>query len=158
MYKAGVLTISDTCSAGKRQDLSGKAIVKALKNGGYDAVIYEIIPDGRKIIKEKLIHYSDNLKLDLVLTTGGTGLGPRDFTPEATLSVISKKVPGIPEAMRIGCFRFSKRAMLSRGIAGLRGKTLIVNLPGSPKGVKESLGVILGELPHALDMLYGKEH
>lgn len=110
------------------------------------------------MIKEKLINYCDNLKVDLVLTNGGTGFTARDFTPEATREVIEKEVPGIPEAMRTSCLRFTKRAMLSRAIAGIRNKTLIVNLPGSSQGAKESLEAILEALPHGLDMVLGKEH
>ena len=110
------------------------------------------------MIKEKLIDYCDNLKVDLVLTTGGTGFTARDFTPEATREVIEKEVPGIPEAMRTLCLKFTKRAMLSRAIAGTRGKTLIINLPGSTRGAKESLEAILDGLGHGLDMLVGKEH
>lgn len=123
-----------------------------------EIVRYEIVPDEPPMIKQKLIEYSDNLKVDLVLTTGGTGFTRRDYTPEATREVIEREVPGIPEAMRFSGFQITKRAMLSRGIAGLRGRTLIINLPGSSRGAKESLESILDELPHGLDMLREKEH
>ncbi len=158
MYKAGVLTISDKCSKGEREDKSGKIILEILKSKNYELAIYEIVPDEPDMIKEKLIHYSDNLKLDVVFTTGGTGLGPRDSTPEATLEIVHKQVPGISEAMRVSCLHITKRAMLSRGVAGLRENTLIINLPGSSKGAKESLEAIIEELPHGLDMILGREH
>jgi molybdopterin adenylyltransferase len=158
MYKAVVLTISDKCSKGEREDESGKVAQELAKQVPVEIVKYEIIPDDPDLIKEKLINYCDNLKVDLVLTNGGTGFSARDFTPEATREVIEKEVPGIPEAMRAGCLKFNKRAMLSRAIAGIRNKTLIVNLPGSPQGVKESLETILEALSHGLDMIQGKEH
>jgi molybdenum cofactor synthesis domain-containing protein len=158
MYRVAVLTISDKCSQGKRMDESGKVAQEIIKKLPACVVKYEIIPDEPEMIKEKLIDYADNLKVDLVLTDGGTGLGPRDNTPEATRQVIEKEVPGVPEAMRLLCFQHSKRAMLSRSVAGLRGRTLIVNLPGSSKGVRESLEAILEPLAHGLDMILGKEH
>jgi len=110
------------------------------------------------MIKARLIDYSDNLKADLILTTGGTGFGPRDITPEATKAVIEKEAQGIPEAMRMGCLKFTNRAMLSRATAGIRGRTLIVNLPGSPEGARESLEAVLDGLLHGLEMLAGKKH
>ncbi len=158
MYKIAVLTISDKCSKGEREDKSGKIVQELIKQVPAEIVKYEIIPDEPDLIKEKLINYCDNLKVDLVLTNGGTGFTARDFTPEATREVIEKEVPGIPEAMRTSCLRFTKRAMLSRAIAGIRNKTLIVNLPGSSQGAKESLEAILEALPHGLDMVLGKEH
>jgi len=158
MYKVAVLTISDKCSQGKREDKSGKIVQELIKQLPAEIVKYEIIPDEPDLIKEKLINYCDSLKLDLVLTNGGTGFTARDFTPEATREVIEREVPGIPEAMRVSCLKFTKRAMLSRAIAGIRSKTLIVNLPGSSQGAKESLEAILETLPHGLDMILGKEH
>jgi molybdenum cofactor synthesis domain-containing protein len=158
MYKVAVLTISDKCSKGQREDTSGKIAQEIIKQLPAEIVKYEIIPDEPDLIKEKLIDYSDNLKLDLVLTNGGTGFTARDFTPEATKEVIEREAPGIPEAMRVSCLQFTKRAMLSRAIAGIRNKTLIVNLPGSSQGVKESLEAILDGLSHGLDMIIGKEH
>ena len=158
MYKVVVLTISDKCSQGQREDKSGKIIQELAKNLPGEVVKYEIIPDEPQIIKARLIDYCDNLKVDLVLTTGGTGFTPRDFTPEATKEVIERDVPGIPEAMRVECLKLTKRAMLSRGIAGIRGRSLIINLPGSTKGAKESLEAILEGLPHGLDMIAEKEH
>lgn len=158
MYKAAILTISDRCSRGEREDESGKAIQVLLKNLPLTVVKYEIIPDEVALIKKKLIEYADNLKADLVLTDGGTGFTPRDNTPEATKAVLDKEIPGIPEVMRIECLKYNRRAMLSRAVAGIRGRTLIINFPGSAKAVKESLGVILDTLIHALDMIRGKDH
>ncbi|MDP2938938.1 MAG: MogA/MoaB family molybdenum cofactor biosynthesis protein [Candidatus Omnitrophota bacterium] len=158
IYKVAVLTISDKCSKGQRQDQTGKICQELIKSLPAQVLQYEIIPDELEIIKEKLIFYCDNLKLDLVLTNGGTGFTSRDVTPEATKLVLEKEVPGIPEAMRMECFKFTKRAMLSRSVSGIRGKTLIINLPGSTKGAKESLEVILDGLAHGLDMIAEREH
>lgn len=158
MYKVAVLTISDKCSQGKREDKSGKIVQEIIKQLPAEIVKYEIIPDEPEMIKRMLIDFCDTLKVDLVLTSGGTGFTPRDFTPEATREVIEKEVPGIPEAMRVECLKITKRAMLSRAISGIRGKTLIVNLPGSSQGAKESLEAILGGLAHGLDMIVGREH
>lgn len=158
MYRVAVLTISDKCSKGQREDKSGKIVQELIKNLPAQVVKYEIIPDEPQMIKAKLIDYCDELKVDLVLTDGGTGFTERDNTPEATQEIIEKDVPGIPEAMRVLCLNSSPRAMLSRGIAGIRGKTLIINLPGSSKGAQESLEAVLATLPHGLDMIAGKEH
>jgi len=158
MYKVVVLTVSDKCSKGQREDESGKILQELVKDLPGEVIKYEVIPDEPKMIKEKLTVYCDNLKADLVLTTGGTGFTARDLTPEATKEVIEKEVLGIPEAMRTLCLNLTKRAMLSRGIAGIRGKSLIVNLPGSLRGAKESMQAILETLPHGLDMLAEKEH
>lgn len=158
MYSVAVLTISDKCSNGQREDKSGKIVQELIKGLPGEVVKYEIIPDEPALIKEKLINYCDNLKVALVLTDGGTGFTERDFTPEATKEVIEREVPGIPEAMRVECLKLTKRAMLSRAVAGIRGKTLIVNLPGSSRGAKESLEAILEGLPHGLDMILGREH
>lgn len=157
-YKVAVLTISDKCSKDQREDKSGKIVQELAKDIPGDVLVYEIIPDEPEMIKEKLIHYCDTLKVDLVLTTGGTGFTSRDQTPEATKEVIERDVPGIPEAMRTECLGITKRAMLSRGVAGLRKKTLIINLPGSTRGAKESLEAIIEELGHGLDMVIEKEH
>ena len=158
MYKVIVLTISDKCSKGQRKDESGEIVKEYIKALPGDIMKYEIIPDEPSVIKARLIDYCDNLKADLVLTTGGTGFTLRDNTPEATREIIEKEVPGIPEAMRSEGFKSTKRAMLSRGIAGIRGKTLILNLPGSYRGAKESIEAIIEELPHGLEMLAEKEH
>ncbi|MFH1777216.1 MAG: MogA/MoaB family molybdenum cofactor biosynthesis protein [Candidatus Omnitrophota bacterium] len=158
MYKVAVLTISDRCSKGEQEDKSGKVLHEIAVGMPAQVIKYEIVPDEPEQIKEKLIAYCDELKVDLVLTTGGTGLGCRDFTPEATEEVIERKVPGIPEAMRVIYINITKHAMLSRGIAGIRGKTLIVNLPGSAKGARESLEAVFEGLRHGLEMIEGKEH
>ncbi|MEK6715850.1 MAG: MogA/MoaB family molybdenum cofactor biosynthesis protein [Candidatus Omnitrophota bacterium] len=158
MYRVAVLTISDKCSRGQREDKSGAIVQEIIKNFPAEIIKYEVIPDEPEMIKGKLIDYCDNLKADLVLTNGGTGFTSRDFTPEATKAVIEREVPGIPEAMRVLCLGLSKRAMLSRAVSGIRGRTLIINLPGSTKGAKESLEAVLDTLPHGLDMLLNKEH
>ncbi len=157
-YTVAVLTISDKCSKGQRKDESGKIAQDLIKKLPGDVVKYEIIPDEPEMIKERLKNYCDELKVNLVLTDGGTGFTTRDRTPEATREVIEKEVPGIPEAMRTLCLGLTKRAMLSRGICGIRGKTLILNLPGSTRGAKESLEAILDGLGHGLDMVIGREH
>jgi molybdopterin adenylyltransferase len=153
MIRAGVLTLSDKGARGERTDESGPAIEEMLKGIGATVTRYEIIPDELELLKEKLIQYC--LEVDLVLTTGGTGLAPRDVTPEATLAVIERKVPGIAEAMRAEGLKKTHRSMLSRAVAGVRGKALIVNLPGSPKGVRESLAAVLDVLPHAIEKIQG---
>jgi molybdopterin adenylyltransferase len=150
---AAVLTISDRGSKGEREDLSGPLIQDILKRIDAEVKYCEILPDEKKHIKEKLIEYSK--KADLILTTGGTGLSPRDVTPEATVEVIDKQVPGITEAMRLGGLKKTSRAMLSRAIAGVKKKALIINLPGSPKAVKESLNIILDVIPHAIEKIKG---
>ncbi len=156
MIRAAVLTLSDTRD--KNEDLSGKAIKGLLDPAKFKICEYDLIRDEKNEIKEKLLYYADILRLDLVLTTGGTGFGPRDSTPEATKDILDKDIPGIPELMRMEGFKKTSRAVLSRGIAGIRKNTLIVNLPGSPKAVTESLGSILEILPHAIDMLNGAGH
>jgi len=158
LYKVVVLTISDKCSKGQREDESGKIVEELAKTIPGEVIKYEVIPDEPAMIKERLISYCDNLKADLVLTTGGTGFTARDVTPEATMAVIEKEAPGIPEAMRVMGLRSTERAMLSRGIAGIRKKTLIINLPGSSRGAKESLSAVIAALPHGLDMIAEKEH
>ena len=158
MYTVAILTISDRCSRGEREDISGKLIQELIAGLALEFARYEIIPDEPEVIKARLIEYCDTLKVDLVLTTGGTGFTPRDNTPEATLAVIDREVPGIPEVMRLECLKFSRRSMLSRAVAGIRKRTLIINLPGSAKAVQESLEVILDTLIHALDMIRGKDH
>jgi len=153
MIKAAVLTLSDKGSRGEREDLSGKTIKNMLQKIRANVEFYEVLPDEKDLIKKKLIAYSK--KVDLILTTGGTGLSPRDVTPEATLEVIDKEIPGIAEAMRMEGLKKTGRAMLSRAVAGLRGKTLIINLPGSPKAVKENLERILDIIQHAVEKIKG---
>ena len=153
MITVAVLTLSDKGSKGEREDESGLIIQQILKDIKAEIQYYDILPDEKKLIKEKLLEYSS--KVDLILTTGGTGLSPRDVTPEATLEILDRQVPGIAEAMRSEGLKITKRAMLSRAVAGVKGKSLIVNLPGSPKAVKESLLIIIDVIPHAIEKLKG---
>ena len=156
MIKVGILTISDKGSRGEREDLSGKVIEEVVKKINGKVKYYKIIPDEKDIIQEELVKAVDKLHLDLILTTGGTGLGKRDVTPEATLAIIEKKVSGISEIIRSESFKKTNRAILSRGMAGIRKESLIINLPGSPKGVRESLEIILEALPHGIEILKGQ--
>ena len=156
MIKVGVLTISDKGSRGEREDLSGKVIEETVKKINGEVKYYQIIPDEKDFIQEELIKAVDKLHLDLILTTGGTGLAKRDVTPEATLAIIEKEVPGISEIIRSESFKKTNRAILSRGMAGVRKESLIINLPGSPKGVRESLEIILEALPHGIEILKGQ--
>lgn len=156
MIKVGILTISDKGSRGEREDLSGKVIEEVVKKIKGEVKYYQIIPDEKDIIQEELIKVVDELHLDLILTTGGTGLAKRDVTPDATLAIIEKEVPGISEIIRSESFKKTNRAILSRGVAGIRKESLIINLPGSPKGVRESLEIILEVLPHGIEILKGQ--
>ena len=155
MFKVAILTISDRGSKGEREDLSGPLIREMVKDLPAEVIHYEVIPDEKEVIIKALKKSADRLKADLILTTGGTGLSPRDVTPDATLKVIGKEVPGFSEAMRAESLKKTPHAMISRAIVGIRGSTLIVNLPGSPQSVKENLSVILPALPHALSKLKG---
>jgi molybdenum cofactor synthesis domain-containing protein len=154
-FKIAIITVSDKGAAGQREDLSGPAIKEMLASLDAEIVAAEIIPDERILIAERLIHHADKACCDLILTTGGTGFSPRDVTPEATLEVIDRPVPGIPEAMRAASLGKTPMAMISRAAAGIRGRTLIINLPGSVKAVRENLEVILPVLPHAIEILRG---
>jgi len=156
MIKVGILTISDKGSKGEREDLSGKVIEELVKKINGEVKYYQIIPDEKDIIQEELIKAVDKLHLDLILTTGGTGLAKRDVTPDATLEVIEKEVSGISEIIRSESFKKTNRAILSRGVAGIRKESLIINLPGSPKGVRESLEIVLEALPHGIEILKGQ--
>ena len=153
-YKTGILVMSDKGSRGEREDRSGKKIQEML-GSEFTVDFYDMIPDEKTVIIQRLHRLCDEMGLDLVLTSGGTGLSPRDVTPEACMEVIEKPVPGISEVIRSFGMQKTPKAMLSRGVAGIRGKTLIINLPGSVKGVRESLEVILPVLPHGLDTLRG---
>jgi molybdenum cofactor synthesis domain-containing protein len=155
MIRVGVLTVSDRSARGEREDLSGPAVATAALAQLPDGVLAEhaIVPDERAAIAAKLTQWADVLGLDLILTTGGTGFAPRDVTPEATRDIIEREAPGLAEAMRAGSLRITPHAMLSRGVAGIRGRSLIVNLPGSPKGAVENLATIAPVLPHAVELL-----
>ena len=158
MIKAAILTISDSCSKGQRDDLSGETIEKMLAENGFAVCGKKIVADQADLIEAELIRFSQNDDCEIVLTTGGTGLGPRDVTPEATIAVCQRLVPGLAELMRQKGFEKTPNAVLSRSVVGIRGSTLIVNLPGSPKAVRESLEAILGVLPHAIKMMHGGGH
>lgn len=155
MIKVGIITVSDKGSQGEREDKAGPLIRQMITEKGWEVTASAIIPDEQKLIEAKLVEYADQLSLDLVLTTGGTGFAERDVTPEATLAVIQKETPGLAEAMRQESLKVTPMAMLSRAVAGIRGKTLIVNLPGSPKAVQECLNVILPALGHGIEILKG---
>ncbi|WP_313343722.1 MogA/MoaB family molybdenum cofactor biosynthesis protein [Sedimentibacter sp.] len=155
MIRTGILTISDKGSRGERIDGTGPAIKDSLDESIYKLDYYKIIPDEMDLICEELIYMCDELNLDLILTNGGTGFSKRDVTPEATMKVIKRLTPGIPEAMRQLSLAITPKAMLSRATAGIRDNTLIVNLPGSPKGAVENLSFILPALPHGIEILKG---
>lgn len=155
MYKAGILIMSDKGSRGEREDGSGQQIKTMLAGEGFQFDFYEIIPDEKEIIMERLKHACDDLHLDVIFTSGGTGFSSRDVTPEATLQVLDRLTPGIPEAIRFYGMQHTPKAMLSRAVAGMRGSTLIINLPGSIKGVRESLEAIIPALGHGLDIIIG---
>lgn len=155
MFNIGIITASDKGYKGEREDVSGKLLKKIMTVENYIVSKYIILPDEKEIISNELINMSDTLKLDLILTTGGTGFSPRDVTPEATLDVIDRNAPGIAEAMRYHSLKITPKAMLSRAVSGIRSRTLIINLPGSPKAVKENLEFILPALKHGLEILKG---
>lgn len=152
-YTAAVITVSDKGARGERIDTSGPSLCTILKAKGYEVVYTCIIPDDMEIIEKELKKCADELKVHLVLTTGGTGFSPRDITPEATLRVVERQTPGIAELMRYESMKITPRGCLSRSAAGIRGGTLIINLPGSEKASKENLMAVIDVLPHGLDML-----
>ncbi len=154
-FRAGVLTISDKGSRGERIDTSGETAVEMLKTGGFTVIKTKIVPDDIKTIEETLIEWAEDEGLSLILTSGGTGLSPSDVTPQAMMGVIDYEVPGIAEAMRAASLMKTPHAMLSRAMAGVRKSCLIINLPGSPRGVKENLEVILPALKHGIEKLSG---
>ncbi|NOX96686.1 MAG: molybdopterin adenylyltransferase [Nitrospirae bacterium] len=157
MIQVGIITISDKAWQGKRKDRSGELIKELLEKIESRVVVCEVVPDERKCIEEKLKKMADELEVDLILTTGGTGLSPRDVTPEATLAVIQREVPGLTELIRSQGRKSTPYAVLSRARAGIRDRTLIINLPGSPRGVKESLEAILDVIPHGIEILRGEK-
>ena len=154
----GILTVSDRCSKGLRRDESGPALQRLVESQGWQVAQSAVEPDERDRIEETLLDWSDGKGLALILTTAGTGLGPRDVTPEATRGVVEKELPGLVEWMRLEGSKKSERAMLSRAMAGARGHSLIINLPGSPHGASDSLKAVLDLVPHALAMLQGEGH
>lgn len=156
-FKIAIITVSDKGYRGEREDRSGKYMLDYFKEKGWEISDYSVVPDEIDIIKDKLIDICDSQKANLVITTGGTGFSERDVTPEATEVVIERKVPGFSEIIRIEGQKKTPRAILSRGISGIRKKTLIINLPGSIKGVKDSLEIIYPQLPHGIDILTGRD-
>ena len=156
MYTAAVITISDKGYRGERVDTSGPNLVEILKDKGFDVTYTQIIPDDREMIKSELIKCADEMHIALVLTTGGTGFSPRDITPEATMEVVERPTPGIPEAMRAESMRITPKGCLSRSSAGIRGRSLIINLPGSKKASQENILAVIDPVAHGLDMLYSE--
>ena len=157
-YTAVVITVSDLGSQGKRIDTSGPAVCKMIEDAGFHVIHTAIIPDEQAEIQKMLIYCADELHANLILTTGGTGLSPRDVTPEATLAVLDREIRAIPVAMWVESLKITPRAMLSRAVAGTRGKSLIINLPGSEKGAKQNLSAIIGALEHAMHMIVAEGH
>ena len=155
MIRVAILTVSDRSARGERPDASGPALVQAVRDGLPQATVVEtgLVADEAGRISAQLVHWADDLRLDLILTTGGTGFAPRDVTPEATRAIIEREAPGLAEAMRAASLRVTPHAMLSRAVAGMRGRCLIVNLPGSPRAAVENLATLLPVLPHALQLL-----
>lgn len=156
MFQAAIITASDKGSQGLREDVSGQVVREILEQNGYHVAHQVILPDDRQQLAAEMERLCVTHAVDLILTTGGTGFSPRDWTPEATLDVVERLVPGIPEAMRLSSLQITKRAMLSRAVAGIREQTLIINLPGSPKAVRENLEYVITELAHGLEILRGE--
>ncbi|MDO4572476.1 MAG: MogA/MoaB family molybdenum cofactor biosynthesis protein [Clostridia bacterium] len=158
MYKAAVITVSDKCCTGERRDTSGPCVAKMLAEAGFEVIYTGLVPDEREMIAAELVKCSDRLGAQLVVSTGGTGLSPRDVSPEATRDVIEREIPAIPAAMLHYSLQITPRAMLSRAVAGVRGGTLIVNLPGSEKAARENLAAVIDALGHGIQMLGGGGH
>lgn len=156
-FRAAILTVSDRGYTGLRTDASGPMLAGMLRQAGYEVVIQEILPDERAMLTGRMRAICDGHLADLLVTTGGTGFAPRDITPEATLEIAERQAPGIAEAMRMGSLTKTPRAMLSRGVSVLRGRTLVLNLPGSPKGARENLETVLPTLEHGLAILTGRD-
>jgi molybdenum cofactor synthesis domain-containing protein len=157
LFSVGIITVSDKGARGERKDKSGPAIKEIVTSLPAEVKDYEIVPDSKEIIANKIKDFADNRGLDLIITTGGTGVSPRDVTPEATLEVIEKEIPGMAEVMRMEGLKKTPHAMISRAVVGMRHMSLIINLPGSPKAVRENLLAILPALPHALSKIKGDE-
>ncbi len=157
MITGGVITVSDKGSRGEREDISGREIIRTLVNLGIRVDDYEIVPDEKESIQGKIREYIDTKNLDLVVTTGGTGVSPRDVTPDATLEILDRELPGMAEAMRRESMKKTPHAMISRAVAGVRGQSLIINLPGSPKGARENLAVIIPALRHTIEKIRGDD-
>jgi molybdopterin adenylyltransferase len=157
MIKAAVFTISDKGSRGEREDFSGPAVMEMLKGVAAEIIHYEIIPDEVEVIMDRLIRFSKSGMAELIVTTGGTGVSPRDVTPDATKEVIDRELPGMAEAMRAESLKKTPHAMISRAVCGIRGRTLIINLPGSLKGATENLAVVLPAIPHAVEKICGSD-
>ena len=154
-YTAAVITVSDKGYIGQREDTSGPNLCRVLKEKGYELVHTSIVPDDNEMIQAELIKCCDELKINLILTTGGTGFSPRDITPEATMAVVERPTPGIPEAMRAESMRITPKGCLSRSAAGIRKQSLIINLPGSKKASEENILAVIGAVDHGLEMLLG---
>ncbi|MGG7144618.1 MogA/MoaB family molybdenum cofactor biosynthesis protein [Clostridium nigeriense] len=158
MYTVGIITSSDKGYLGEREDKSGEIIKKIVEEVGFEVKRYVILPDDKEMLKKEFIYMSDKLNLNLILSTGGTGFSKRDITPEATKEIIEREAPGICEAIRMFSIKITKRAMLSRAVSGIRGNTLIVNLPGSPKACEEALDFVLEDLKHGIGILLGEQN
>lgn len=156
-YSCGILTVSDKGSRGERDDTSGRGLKEIMTRAGFKVTAYEIVPDNIAAIQTALLNWTDKLRIDLIVTTGGTGVAPSDVTPEATEPILDKEIPGISEAMRLASLAKTVHAVLSRGVAGIRKQSLIINLPGSEKAARENIEAVLPALPHAIYKLKGGE-
>jgi len=155
--KAGILTLSDKGAKGERKDLSGPALREWLEQRGVETSVYEMIPDEKDLISAKLVEWADKAEVDIILTTGGTGVSPRDVTPEATVTILDRVIPGLGELMRMRSLAKTPSAALSRAVGGIRGRTLIINLPGSPRGAVENIEAVWDCVPHAVAKIQGDQ-